>query len=121
MWGEFYEYGKARSGLFLQDDLVEESKRIVTFVNSSEFVKYLQASPSQKNQVSICSIPKAPVQEVTSLKVAPVNKVMEVSIASPPIQQVISLQVGSPFKASEIRIPMPPVQKVTSLRVATPC
>ncbi len=63
VWEKFYEYGKARSRLFLQDDLVEESKRIeevkwiVTFVNSSEFKKYLQATP--------------PVQQIASVRITP--------------------------------------------------
>ncbi len=71
VWEMFYEYGKARSGLFLQDDLVEKSKRteevkwIVTFVNSSEFKKHLQASSS--------------VQQIASVRIAPLMKI----IASP--------------------------------------
>ncbi len=60
--------------MFLQDDLVEESKQIkevkqiVTFVNSSEFKKYLQASPL--------------VQQIALVRIAPSTKIITSPVPS---------------------------------------
>ncbi len=105
--------------------------------------KERKPSAFKLKQIVECQIPSPPIEQITLLKTAPVQKIEKVQIPSPLVQKVIPLKVApkrtalqvhfkmlkipikkmlafSPHQITEVPIVSPPIQPIVSLKTHIP-